>query len=334
MTSQPDRKETLDISVLIATRDRARLLEETLKKIRQQKVEGLRWEVIVIDNGSVDETPSVLERARAEACVPLLTLHEPEPGKNAALNRGLEAARGRLLVFTDDDVSPSPRWIAELYRASREWREYNIFGGPINPIYPPDLPDWFNADRHYTAGAFARFRLKRPEGPLRYGVLPFGPNYAVRARVMAGMRYCQRIGPKGNEYAMGDETEMLHRLVAKGELAVYVPTASVGHHVERHQIEVQWLLRRAFRLGRGFARLENDQESVRIFGVPWYVWAKLPLVWTKYMVKRFSGPLARVDAGWPLYVCRGRIYEYRVLAKEPAEPRPEAVEAHKHPHPN
>jgi glycosyltransferase involved in cell wall biosynthesis len=309
-------KETLDLSVLFATCDRASQLESTLRKIQQQKLNGLRWQIVVIDNASVDETPAVLKKAAAESHVPIVVLHESKPGKCAALNRGLDVAGGRFLVFTDDDVSPSPQWLAELYSASPRWKEYSIFGGAIDPIYPPDLPDWFDVESHYIAGAFSRFRLKQPEGPLRPGVMPFGPNFAVRATAMTGMRFSERIGPSRGEYAMGDEIEMLSRLAAHGERAIYVPSAVVGHHVGIHQINLRWLLQRAFRLGRGFARLENDEKSLRVLGVPWYLWSKLPLVWTNYQFKRIAGARARLNSGWRLNLCSGRFYEYRVMARE------------------
>ena len=81
------KKDKLDLSVLIATRDRSKLLEATLDHLRYQDLLDIRWEVIVVDNGSVDDTPFVLTRAREQ--LPLVTLHEPRPGKNRALNSAL-----------------------------------------------------------------------------------------------------------------------------------------------------------------------------------------------------------------------------------------------------
>lgn len=316
MNDQNGTRETLDFSLLIATRDRAEQLESTLEKLRQQEVAGLRWELIVIDNGSVDETQAVLHRAAVESDLPLVFLHEPAPGKSAALNSGLEIARGQLLVFSDDDITPSPQWLAELCRASRQWTEYGVFAGTIDPIYPANLPDWFDTATNYTRGAFAKFRLKQSEGPLAYGVLPFGGNFAVRTGAMNGIRFSTRLGPQNGEFALGDDLEIVARLFANGERGVYVPSASVSHSIEMHQISVKWLLQRALRVGRGFARLENDKESLRMFGVPWYLWSKLLLVWTRYQLRKFKGPGARAHSGWILNLCRGRIHEYRVMARE------------------
>src|SRR5262249_40881666 len=142
MSELTDPRIKLNISVLIATRDRAKLLENTLDHLHKQVMPGLSWEVMVVDNGSTDDTSSVLERAREK--LPLVSLYEPIPGKNRSLNKALKHAQGELLVFTDDDVSPSTEWLAELCRASRQYRDYNLFCGPIYLSYPPDKPDWFD----------------------------------------------------------------------------------------------------------------------------------------------------------------------------------------------
>ena len=69
---------TVDASVIFATRDRSSLLAQTLAHLRRQ-TGAPRWELIVVDNGSTDETPSVLAGAAAE--LPLHLLHEPAAGK-------------------------------------------------------------------------------------------------------------------------------------------------------------------------------------------------------------------------------------------------------------
>ncbi|HNJ39131.1 MAG TPA: glycosyltransferase, partial [Acidobacteriota bacterium] len=67
----------LELSVLIATRNRARLLGPTLASLARQEMNGLRWEVIVIDNNSTDDTPQIVEQARRT--LPLVLLFESEP---------------------------------------------------------------------------------------------------------------------------------------------------------------------------------------------------------------------------------------------------------------
>src|SRR5262249_47413690 len=144
--ARTDKREVLDASVLIATRNRGPLLERTLNHLKRQELAEIHWELIVVDNGSTDNTASVL--ARASEQLPLIVIHESHPGKNVALNRALAVARGNLLVFTDDDVEPSSQWLLSLFSASRRWIGWSIFCGPIYPDYPAKAPLWLRNSRY------------------------------------------------------------------------------------------------------------------------------------------------------------------------------------------
>jgi len=295
----------LDVSVLIATRDRAPLLEATLGHLARQATNGLRWEVIVVDNGSTDATAAVL--ARAADALPLRALAEPQPGKNRALNRALPAARGALLVFTDDDVEPVPRWLAEYAGAARRWTAHAVFGGPVIPRLPIGTPDWLR-DHAFTVAAFARWEPQAAEGPC--ATMPFGPNYAVRARRMDGTTFREDLGSQGGASdLMGGETELLNRLAAAGERVVFVPSASLRHVIEPHQTTPEWLLRRAFRAGRTYRRLHPEAGAPRLLGVPADLWARLAFRWVSHAVAARRGERARLEAGIKLFKARGHVYE-------------------------
>jgi hypothetical protein len=316
-----DVKDGLALSVLIATRDRAQLLEATLGHLRRQQLDGFDWEVVVVDNGSTDETAAVLERAAEH--VPLVVLREPEAGKNRALNRALDAARGRLLVFTDDDMELAPRWLAGYCEAADRWPEYSIFCGPITPIYPDATPAWLR-EHPYAGPAYAKFAPPQEEGPLTSATLPFGGNYAVRSRVMSGVRFCLKLGPKGKSFPLGDETELLRRLCAQGERVVYLPEANTGHCIQPHQITLDWLLKRAFNIGRGMARLNPNHNGAGGAGGSWSARYQLTLNWARQAMSAFSGERRRFEAGAQFQYLRGRLFEQKLMAAEAKETPPEA----------
>lgn len=300
----------LAISVLLSTRDRASLLEATLDSLSRQVVCDIPWEVIVVDNGSSDGTPDVLRRAAEH--LPLVALSEEIPGKNRALNRAIDVARGRLLVFTDDDIVPSERWLLELWEASRRWPEDAIFAGPVDPIFPPSTPDWLTAPSFRFGGpAFAKFRLEIGEGPCRE--TPIGPNLAMRASVFREFRYCENVGPAGRDYAMGSEAELLWRLRATGYRFIYVPVASVGHVIRSEQTLPRWLYGRAFRYGRGCARRAADRHCRELFGVPRHLWRKLAIATVQSGVATLRGGVARHEWAIEFHRLRGMLYEYRLL---------------------
>ena len=102
----------LDATVLIATYNRAALLDETLASLRRLRVSPhLRWEAIVVDNNSTDGTRAVVERHARDFPVTLRYLFEPAQGRSSALNTGIEAAAGDVLAFTDDDVRVAEGWL-------------------------------------------------------------------------------------------------------------------------------------------------------------------------------------------------------------------------------
>jgi len=307
MISDDDR----DVSVIIATRNRAGLLTETLGHIARQDVGGLAWEVIVVDNGSTDETPAVLRSATAS--LPLVALHEPRPGKNRAMNRALEAARGRLLIFSDDDVIPDPGWVAAMAAAAGRWSDHAIFGGPVQLAFPPDTPDWLKecTTRDANLPLFVR---SQDEGPL--SVAPFGPNYAVRRTALAGVRFDESIGPMARaSYAMGSETELLLRLMKRGVEAVYVPAALVHHVVQPAQLTVTSLLKRGFRSGRGAVRTGWDRHVVRagrqVFRAPRYLWRMAAEAGVRYALRLPAGRRASLSAGLRFAYLLGCLHEYR-----------------------
>ena len=312
----------MDLSVLLSTHNRAALLAETLEHFcRQEGLDGVRWEVLAVDNGSTDETPDVL--ARFAQRLPLVALREPKPSKCLALNGALEIARGELLVFTDDDVEPEPHWLANFLAAYRRWPDHVVFGGPIVPRYPPEMPGWMRklADEQpaYASPAFGRLVLEQAEGPM--DVLPFGPNFAVRAQAMAGQRFRLDIGPEGGEYSMGEDTDILLRLTQGKSPPVYVPAAVVGHVVRADQVQVPALLWRAYCHGRGSLRIFTDTLGLPLPSL-WRNRLQLLLARVLYPFAWLRGPAARLLAGAEVQYMRGFLFEYhRAAARRAAAGR-------------
>lgn len=104
------------LSLIICTRDRAAHLRPTLAAMAQMTVPA-GAEIILADNGSSDNTAQVWEEyvlALQAAGFATRYLHDERRGQCHARNSGLQAARGEVIVFTDDDVRPNRNWLAEL----------------------------------------------------------------------------------------------------------------------------------------------------------------------------------------------------------------------------
>src|SRR6476620_7371103 len=101
-----------DVSVVVPTRNRSRLLRATLESLLAQSAPGINYEVLVIDNDSSDDTAQlVASYGHADL---IRYFHEPRTGASYARNRGIAESTAPILAFTDDDCRPSPSWVARL----------------------------------------------------------------------------------------------------------------------------------------------------------------------------------------------------------------------------
>ena len=182
------------------------------------------------------------------------------PGKNRAMNRALEVARGRLLIFSDDDVIPGPGLGARDGGGRRSVEGARDFGRPGPSSLPGGHAGMAQGVR-LPGGQSAPVRAAPGGRPARV--------CAVRSRTtLSAEPYwpvfgsTRAIGPTaGTSYAMGSETELLFRLMKhQGVGAVYVPDAAIQHVVLPTQLETASLLRRSFRSGRSAVRLGWDRH--------------------------------------------------------------------------
>jgi glycosyltransferase involved in cell wall biosynthesis len=118
------------ISIVIATRNRAEFLARALDSLGAQQ-NAPPFETIVVDNGSSDATAEVAA-ARASATFALRRIFVAEANRGAARNAGIEAARGALVVFIDDDVRLPSGFLEAHARAHRDSAPLAVSGPILN----------------------------------------------------------------------------------------------------------------------------------------------------------------------------------------------------------
>lgn len=137
----------IDVSLLICTRNRRASLSATLASIAAA-AGGRRLEVIVVDNGSTDDSAALVRAWAADQSFTVRLLAEPRPGLARARNVALAAARGRIIAMTDDDCVLHPDYFAQLARAFAEQPAPVIIGGRILLGDPADLPVTVKLEDH------------------------------------------------------------------------------------------------------------------------------------------------------------------------------------------
>jgi glycosyltransferase involved in cell wall biosynthesis len=131
-----------EISVVIPTFCRANLLRRLITALERQTLERDRFEVVVVDNASTDDTPAVLRELMARSPLEIRSLVEPTRGPAATRNAGWRAARGDLIAFVDDDCVPEPEWLEAGFRALGADDRLGVVQGCTRKPELAPLGDW------------------------------------------------------------------------------------------------------------------------------------------------------------------------------------------------
>src|SRR5687767_259622 len=109
------------LTVAICTWNRSELLSKSLQQLTRMQQPCAPWEVIVVNNGSTDETELVLDAFVDR--LPLRRVFEPAPGQSHARNAAVRQASGDYVIWTDDDVLVDAAWLIAYERAIKRWPE-------------------------------------------------------------------------------------------------------------------------------------------------------------------------------------------------------------------
>ncbi|PYU26752.1 MAG: hypothetical protein DMG30_01210 [Acidobacteria bacterium] len=272
-------EDLLTISVILCSYNRATSLEKTLESLRQMSVPpNLKWELVVVDNNSTDNTRGVVEEFARTSGLNVRYMFEPGQGSSRARNTGVANSTSEIIAFTDDDVEVSPEWLRELAGAFTEFDCMGVGGRSIPTWNGLCRPDWLITAGRYrlVSGPILDFDLGDQARELR--VAPWGLNMAFRrvAFEKYGL-FRTDLGISGSRRRItGGDTEFGNRLLRGGEKIVYSPKAVVLHPVVQLRITKNYFLEYYFCLGRTNVRQERwPAESVLYFGVPRYLFREL-----------------------------------------------------------
>lgn len=197
-------------SVIVPFLNEADRLENCLNALLAQTFDQ-EHELIFIDNGSTDRSAEIVQR------YPVTLLHEPVRDPYLARNRGIRAARGQYIAFTDADCIAKPDWLTHLYHSFKE-AEAEIVIGRL--LYPQPVPLALECHENYYHIKLQDI-CEHKRTPYYYG---HAGNMAVRASVF------EQAGLFSGMPVVGD-TEIIHNLlqVQPDAAIIYEPRAEVIH---------------------------------------------------------------------------------------------------------
>lgn len=162
-------------TIQLCTYNRAALLERVLDACFEQTADS--YEVVLVNDGSTDGTPQVIERAKARATCPFTVVEQPNSGLARGRNAGIARAQGERIIFIDDDVLPLPNFVREHLRSHAARPLAIVRGGAINVENFDDLPPPVWSLRNYSGNYFWTTNVSVPLKTIR-AIGGFNENFA------------------------------------------------------------------------------------------------------------------------------------------------------------
>ncbi len=254
----------MQVSIIIPTINRASYLKDTLTSVIQQSFPHDQYEILVIDNGSNDNTRQVTEEfINTYPGNNIHYLYEPEPGLLSGRHRGAKEANGDILTFVDDDIKTDSGWLAAIVEAFQD-PSVHLVGGPCLPDYESNPPPWLES--YWEQNEYGRLcgwlslldfgeELKKVDP-----IYIWGLNYSIRRKTLfeAGGFHPDTM-PKHLQRFQGDgETGLSIKIKERGLTAVYHPKALVWHKVTAERMTIDYFEKRAY-----FQAVANSFTQIR-----------------------------------------------------------------------
>jgi len=242
------------LSVIVPTRNRERALKDTLTSFIAQTYPSDNYEIIVVDNGSIDNTQNVCQALKSK--LPnLLYFFDARPGLHVGRHLGMKMSKGDILVFADDDIEAFPtrlEGIAEAFKDSN----VVLVGGKNLPKFETEPPDWIkqmwkeDRERNKVIGYLSILDLGNEIKEIN-PMYVYGCNYSIRklALLEAGGFHPDGMPEELIRYRGDGESHISRYISDRKYKTLYHPKASVYHLVPKIRITEDYFCKRAFNQG-------------------------------------------------------------------------------------
>lgn len=250
-----------EISVVICTYRRVKLLQKAIASIVNQTLGKDKFELIVVNNGvDTDITKSVRTFIKNNERFKIRLISETKTGLGYARNFGVKHAGGGYIAFLDDDAYADKNWLEACVQIIKKIKPAPVaFGGKIMPYYDCPRPLWFR-DKYETRefGSRARY-LKTQE-------LFSGSNMIINKKAIENFGgFNPLMGMKGEILSVGEETSLFEKIrnyYRDADIFYYSPDLIVYHLVPAHKMSVSYQLSRSY--AAGHARITGADRLLMI----------------------------------------------------------------------
>jgi glycosyltransferase involved in cell wall biosynthesis len=247
----------LKIALVIVTRNRHGQLARTLQSLKKLRTQ-LAWELILVDNGSTDDTAQVLQRFAAEFPHPVRLVYEPGLGQGNARNAGWKSSQAEIVAYLDDDCYPADDFLDAVVECFAENPNLGFISGRILLYDESDLR--MTIQESVTRISLAPYSFILP------GVIQ-GANSAFRRAALAEVDgFDPRFGGAKGQF-LAEELDVAARISVAGCHGAYDPRPLVYHHHGRKTWLEEWRLMRVYQRGIGgfYAKCLFDTQLRALF---------------------------------------------------------------------
>jgi glycosyltransferase involved in cell wall biosynthesis len=266
----------MEISLIICTRNRCGQLARCLESIRKIHFDR-RWELIIIDNGSTDETASVVYGFARTTSISLRYAVEFKRGTGHAKNAGLGIAQGDIAAFTDDDCYPEPDFLSKIWSVFTD-PAIGFIGGRVVLHDSDDYP--ISVNESTIAQTF-------PCNSFIHAGVVIGANMAFRLDILKNIGGFDPLFGAGSPFPAAEDADVVARVSAAGWKGLYAPEVTVRHHHGRKAADIPSLMK-AYDIGRGAYHMKLLMKGGHlwwflrgVYGIHWRArhWNRAAPVW-------------------------------------------------------
>ncbi|MGV3720879.1 MAG: glycosyltransferase family 2 protein [Actinomycetota bacterium] len=219
------------ITIVIPTYNRKASLERTLRALERQ--ESASFEVLVVSDGSTDGTVGRVCALSASTPYPLRLISQSNAGPARARNRGVLEAWGEVILFLDDDVEPTPQFVAA--HARHHERDERV--AVIGPMLPDPRLKW----KEPAWIAWEHFSLQKEYTRLVTGYWPAAsPNHFYTGNASLRRSHLMAVGGFDEGFKRQEDVELAFRLMRQCGLRFQFDPEAAGIHRPQRSI-ASWM---------------------------------------------------------------------------------------------
>jgi GT2 family glycosyltransferase len=240
----------MKFSIILATYNRRDDLLTLLRSLAEQIFDHSAMEVVIVDDGSQDDTKESVGAIRSELPYAVIYHRQENSGPGVARTRGMELATGDMFLFIDTDCTVSPGYLSGIIDEYRR-EPFDAFGGPDTA--GTSFSAWDKAVSFTLTSFLTTGGLRGSSGTKLARYYPRSFNMGLKRGVF------EKIGGFGSIFQYGEDIEYSHRILKSGAKVRFLPEAVVYH---KRRSSARAFAKQVWRMGKARIQLWRIDRSL------------------------------------------------------------------------